>query len=642
MNRWFQYRCIILCSILVAGLSVLSGRLIQIQLVDRQRYANSSNKAFFRVEKLPAIRGMIVDRNEEPLATSVPVATLFVDKKHLSDPKLASYCLAWLEATGEAGWADLDATKQRRRINGLRAEIIDSEKPEVILEKHLAHAVAVLARPLGMRREELRKRIEDSKGEWVPIAKDIPEDLADALRDTIDHNWLHGFEFENSLKRWYHAPNQATHVTGFIGEKEDIDEAGKKHYRMVGKFGIEAAMEEYLAGRDGWREHRRDQHGLVVPGTANSLLPPRSGLNVKLTIDMGIQAIVEEELDANLREFNAPRGAVVLMDPKTGEILAMVSRPNLDLNVLDNLDEASQNFVTQAVYEPGSTYKIVATSGVLNEGLASPFTSVFCHYGNYVSGKIEVPDHHPYGVLTLEGVLAKSSNIGAYKFALQLTPKRFYDYVNRYGFGRRTGILLSGESPGIARNSGNGVDFSRASYGYALNVTPLQMACAYSAVANGGKLLKPQIVKALIANDGTVVQTYPPEVVGEPIKPRTSKLMLAALEKVTQKGGTATAAVVPGFRVAGKTGTAKRIKPGGGYYQHRYTVSFAGMMPAQDPAFVCLVVIDDPVTTKVGIGGGTVAAPAFARIATRVAARLNLQPTEPLPANPLATAATEP
>lgn len=643
MNRWFQYRCVILCSILVIGLSTLSARLIQIQLVHRQHYADSSSKAFFRVEKLPATRGMILDRNEEPLARSIPVATLFVDKNHLMDPKLASYCLAWQEASAEAGWEKLDAAKQKRRINGLRAEILDSEKPETILEKHLAHAVGVLARPLGMRREELRAKIEEPKGKWIPIAKDIPEDLADALRETVDSNWLQGFNFENSAKRRYLSPNQATHLTGFTGEIEETDEEGNKHYRMVGKFGIESAMEEYLAGRDGWREHRRDQRGLVLPGNSNSLLPPRAGLNVKLTIDMGMQAIIEEELDANLAEFNAKRGAVVLMDPKTGEVLAMASRPHFDLNHKDNLEETSYNFAIQAIYEPGSTYKIVATAAAINEGLATPFTSVFCHNGLYQSGKISVPDHHPYGMLTLEGVLAKSSNVGAYKFALQLGPKRFYDYVNSFGFGRKTGILLSGESSGIARNTNNAVDFSRASYGYALNVTPLQMASAYCAIANDGKLLKPQIVKSLIANDGTIVQTYPPETVREVLKPKVAKQMRAALEKVTEKGGTATVAAVPGFRVAGKTGTARRIAPGGrGYLANSYTVSFAGMMPAQDPAFVCVVVIDDPRTNKVTRYGGTVAAPAFKKIATRLAARMNLQPTEPIKENPLATAKTSP
>ncbi len=641
MKSSFQNRCIVLCSILVIGLSVLSGRLVQIQLVDRHRYAESSRKAFHRVEKLPAIRGMIVDRREEPLAKSIPVSTVYVDKNHLMDPKLASYGLAYQAASSEPGWNDLDPAAQRRRINALRGEILATDTAEAIVQKHLAYAVGVLARPLGMRRDELREKIESSKGKWLPIAKDLPEDLADNLREEVDKHWIEGFEFQNSIKRWYTAPSLATHLIGFTGEVEDTDDQGKTETRVTGRFGIEATMEQYLAGRDGWREHFRDARGLVVPGNSASLLPPRAGLNVKLTIDMGLQAIVEEEMDANLKEFQSDRGAVVLMDPKTGEILAMASRPNFDLNHKEDVAKNGFNFVTQAIYEPGSTFKVVATSGVLNEGLATPFTSVFCHNGLYVEGDIKVPDHHPYGNLTLQGVLAKSSNIGAYKFARQLGAKRFYDYAHNFGFGRKTGIELSGESSGIAKNTGNAVDFSRAAYGYALNVTPLQMACAYSAVASDGKLLKPRIVKSLVANDGTVVESFPTEVVRQVVKPDIARKMREALQTVVEPGGTATLGAVPGYKVAGKTGTAKRHNPNGrGYLPNSYTVSFVGMLPANDPAFVCVVVIDDPRTDKVTRYGGTIAAPAFARIAARAAAYMNLKPTEPIPA-PLASSSVK-
>ncbi len=639
MKSSFQTRCIILCSILVIGLSLLSGRLVQIQLVDRHRYAESSRRTFHRVEKLPAVRGMIVDRREEPLAKSIPVSTVYVDKNHLLDPKLASYGLAYQEASAQPGWNDLEPGVQRKRINGLRGEILTRDPAEAIVSKHLAYAVGVLARPLGMRREELRAKIESSKGKWVPIAKDLPEDVADNLREAVDKHWIQGFEFQNAIKRWYTAPNLATHLIGFTGEVEEIDDNGKPATRVLGRFGVEASMEEYLAGRDGWREHCRDARGLVVPGNSASLLPPRAGLNVQLTIDMGLQAIIEEEMDACLEEYKSVRGAVVLMDPKTGEILAMASRPHFDLNHKDDVAKNGFNFAIQAVYEPGSTFKVVATSGVLNEGLATPLTSVYCHNGNFVEGKIRVPDHHPYGSLTLAGVLIKSSNIGAYKFARQLGAKRFFDYAHKWGFGRKTGVLLSGESSGIARNTGNAVDFSRAAYGYALNVTPLQMACAYSAIAGDGKLLKPKIVKSLVANDGTVVETFPTQVVSEVIKPATARMMREALQKVTETGGTALLAAVPGFKVAGKTGTAKRHNPNGrGYLANSYTVSFAGMLPAQDPAFVCVVVIDDPRTDKVSRYGGTIAAPAFGRIAARAAAYMNLQPTEPV-TPPLATAA---
>lgn len=638
MKSSFQTRCIILCSILVIGLSVLSGRLVQIQLVDRQRYAESSRKAFHRIEKLPAIRGMIVDCREEPLAKSIPVSTVFIDRNHLEDPKLAAYGLAYQEASAEAGWDELEPTARSRRINGIRGDILARDTAEAIVRKHLAYAVGVLARPLGMRREELRAKIETSKGTWFPIAKDLPEDVADNLRDTVDKHWIQGFEFQNSIKRWYTAPNLATHLLGFTGEIEENDENGKPQTRVVGRFGVESTMESFLAGRDGWREHCRDARGLVVPGNSASLMPPRAGLNVQLTIDMGIQAIVEEELDKGLAEFESQRGAVVLMDPKTGEVLAMASRPHFDLNHKENVAENGYNYAIQSIYEPGSTIKIVATSGALNEGLVTPFTSVFCFNGYYQSGPVIVRDDHPAGTLTFEGVLQKSNNNGTYSLGRQLGSKRFYDYLSRYGFGRKTGIQLSGESAGSARNTNNEVDFSRACFGYATSVTPLQLTCAYSVIASDGKLRKPHIVKSLVANDGTIVERFQPEVVNEVLKPKTAQKMRAALQKVVMLGGTATQAAVPGFNVAGKTGTVVKHNPKGGYLNGKYITSFVGMMPVEDPAFVCLVVVDDPRTTKVNHYGGTIAAPIFGRIAKRAADYMNLQPTEPI-TTPLATAA---
>jgi cell division protein FtsI/penicillin-binding protein 2 len=622
----------------VAGLSVLSGRLIQIQLVDRKKYSESSRKAYRSKEKLPASRGLIVDRNEEPLAKSIPVSSLFVDKNHLLDPKLASFGLAYQEASAEPGWNELDPAKQRRRINGLRGDLLARENADVIVQKHLAYAIGILARPLGMRREELRAKIEGSKGKWLSIAKDIPEDLADQLREEVGSHWIQGFEFEDSIKRWYTASDLATHLIGFCGEVEETDEEGKTHVRVLGRFGIEAAMQEYLAGRDGSREQFRDARGLVVPGNAESLKPPRAGLNVKLTLDMGIQAIVEEELDAGLKEFQAQKGAVILMDPNTGEILAMASRPQFDLNRRENIAENGFNYAIQTIYEPGSTIKIVSAAGALNEGFVSPQTSIFCHNGFYQGKGFIVRDDHPASSLSVEGVIQKSNNNGAYSLGRQLGSKRFYQYLHDFGFGKKSGIQLSGEGSGNARNTGNEADFSRACFGYATNVTPLQLACAYSVIASDGKLRKPHIVKSLIANDGTVVEDYQPQVVREVLKPKTAAMMRVALQKVVMPGGTATRAAVEGFLVGAKTGTVHKHNPNGGYYEDKMITSLVGMMPALDPAFVCIVVVDDPRIATVKHQGGLIAAPIFSKIATRVAAHMNLQPTEPIP-SPLATTA---
>ncbi len=614
----------------MVALSVLSARLVQLQLVDR-RYSERAQQERHTTERLWAMRGMIVDRREEPLAKSIPVSTVYVDRKILMDPTQASRGLAYQEASEETGWDQLDPIKQSRRINILRGEILTRESTESILQKHLAYAVGVLARPLGMRRDELREKIETTKGVWFPIAKDLPQDVGFQLEDAIHKLKIQGFAVEGSIKRWYTSPNLATHLTGFTGEIEEADETGKLRTRVVGRFGVESSMEEYLAGRDGWRQHYRDARGQLVPGPSSGLKPPRAGLNVKLTIDMGLQSILEDELDAGLAEYESQRGTAILMDPKTGEILAMASRPHFDLNHKQDIAENGFNYAIQTVYEPGSTIKIVATSGALNEGLVFPLQSVFCHNGHFQMGKVTLTDEHPAGSLTFEGVLQKSNNIGTYCLGRQLGSKRFYEYLHRYGFGKKTGIQLSGESSGLARNTNNEVDFSRATFGYASNVTPLQLACAYSVIASDGKLRKPHIVRSLIANDGTVVEDFKPEVVHQVLTPKAAKQMRTALEKVTQLGGTAIAAAVDGFLVAGKTGTVQKHRPSGGYYPDRHIVSFVGMMPAQDPAFVCLVVVDDPRTRKVNIFGGSIAGPIFKKIATRAAAHMNLQPTETPP-----------
>ena len=624
----------------MVGLSVLSARLVQIQLVDRQRYAVRSRDERHRTEILTASRGMIVDRHEEPLAKTIPVSSVWVDKMHLNDPKLASLALAYHTASAAPDWIDLDSAVRRKRIFALRGEILTHEAPEIILQRYLAYVVGVLSRPLGMHRDELRAKLEGKRfyrGKEVSnysIAADLPQDVAEEIREIVSDNWIEGFYFDNSIKRYYPAPDRAVHLIGFTGEASKTDDEGNKHTHIVGKFGVEASMEAYLEGRDGFREHFRDARGLVVPGNESSLKPPRSGMNVKLTLDMGLQSIVEEELDAGLKQFMAKEGAVVLMDPKTGEVLAMASRPNFNLNRREGLGKdgngAGVNYAIQTIYEPGSTIKIVAAAGALNERLVTPQTSIFCHNGYYQGKGFTVRDDHPVGYLSVEGVLQKSNNNGVYSLGRQLGMKRFYDYLSDFGFGSRTGIQLSGERSGTARSTGKEVDFSRACFGYATNVTPLQLACAYSVIAGDGNLRKPHIVKSLIANDGTVIEDYQPEIVTSVLTPKTAQQMREALVKVVQKGGTATRAAVDGFLVGGKTGTVKKHNPNGGYFANAKIASFCGMMPALDPAFVCVVVIDDPKHPEIRAQGGLVAAPIFKQIATRVAAHMNLQPTEPL------------
>jgi cell division protein FtsI/penicillin-binding protein 2 len=371
---------------------------------------------------------------------------------------------------------------------------------------------------------------------------------------------------------------------------------------------------------------------LLKPAYEGHLREPSDGLNVQLALDMGIQRIAEEELDRGLEQFIAKRGTAIVIEPRCGGILAMVSRPNYNLNRRERIKEASLNFATQAIYEPGSTFKIIAVSGALEAGVVRPLTTIDCHEGYFREGAIVVHDHHPYGWLTVEEVIEKSSNIGAYMIARRLGRKRFFEMGRRLGFGRKTGIRLSGESFGVFRDTANAVDFSRVAYGYAANVTPLQVACAYASIANGGRLMRPRIVSRVVSNDGRMIEQINPEMICRAMRPNTAARVRKALEMVVSDKGTARRAKVPGYRVGGKTGTARKHQRGGGYIKGHYTVSFAGIMPIDNPAFVCVVVVDDPridpaITPHYG---GTIAAPIFARIAGRVAEYMHLVPTEPV------------
>jgi len=626
MKNSIHARALVVCLFLVTGLSALSVRLIHLQVTERKHYADKADRTYSRTIHIPARRGYVVDRNEEILAKNIPVTTVMVDKYHLRDPRIAAKGLAYERAQREEDWLRLDESSRERRIAARRREIMDELDSTAIVEQHLAYAVGVLALPMGLKREDLRGLIENTEQMDLTLVKDLPEDVAEKLEQLVQEHRIQGFRFEKALRRYYTAPLAGVHVLGFSTDG-------------VGRFGIEASMEPFLAGRDGHRVLKRDPRGFLMAAHTGTLMPPKGGLDVQLTLDMGVQTIVEEELDAAMVTYKAAKASVIIMDPKTGDILAMANRPHFDLNVRENLDEASLNFAVQASYEPGSTFKVVALSGALEERLVRPETMIFCHNGSYTEGGVTVPDHHPYGMLSAEGIMQKSSNIGIYKLARQLGHERFFKHAGLYGFGQRTGIELAGESAGIMRDTGNATDFSRASYGYAVGVSPLQMTAAYAAIANGGKLMKPRIVSKVMTSDGTIVEEFKPVVRGQVMSAKTAEQMRRAMVKVVQPGGTAILADIPGYTEAGKTGTAVKHNPKGrGYLAGRYTVSFAGMVPAEDPAFVMVVVIDDPQTNEVTRYGGTIAAPVFAKIGGRVAAAMNLQPSEPTgPNKPLAT-----
>lgn len=632
MFRSFYLRCTLLFLLIAAGFSTLSWRLIDIQYFNRKRYQEAAKSYSSTMTYLPGGRGHILDRNDELIARSVTLAKLRVDRYAIQNPELAAYALAWDQLSTEPSWVNLTEQAKRQKLRPLVKKLLRTEDENILIQKHLAYAIGHLAPALRLKREELRERIEKNpKSMWFVIERNMEEETFDRVQNVLDNHKIQGFSLEKSARRRYASPELASHVIGYTIIKE-LQHGNYTHEKEIGAFGIEKALESIVAGKDGHRTSVTNARGLLISPEPSVTLPPRSGMNVQLTLDMEIQNIIQEELVAGIREHEAPRGCVIVMDPKTGGILGMANYPSFHLNTLDNIATNGINFATQMVYEPGSTFKAVAIAGALNEKIITPNTSVFCHNGFYKQGSLELKDHHAYGSLTTEWVVGKSSNIGTYKVASQLGMQRFYGYARAFGFGNKTGVPLSGEVNGYFRESTNPTTFSSMTFGYAVNVTPLQVACAYSAIANGGKLLKPQLLQAVIANDGTPIERMRPEVVRQVISADAAAKMRHCLTSVVSKQGTAFQAAVPGYLVAGKTGTARKFNvETKKYYTNRYTVSFAGMLPAKDPAFVCVVVIDDPQTNKVTRYGGTIAAPIFAKAAARIAEHMHLTPTEAIP-----------
>jgi cell division protein FtsI (penicillin-binding protein 3) len=341
--------------------------------------------------------------------------------------------------------------------------------------------------------------------------------------------------------------------------------------------------------------------------------PPTTGATIELTIDQYLQHVAERELRAGVEENRAAGGAAVVMDPRTGEILALANWPSFNPNAYrDSRPETQRNRAIQDLYEPGSTFKIVTASAAFEETVVGPDDLIDVSAGQIrFKGRV-IYDDHNYGVLSFANVLVKSSNVGAIKVGLRLGPDRMGLYMKRFGFGRRTSPDFPGESPGIMWDPAklNDSALASVSMGYQVGVTPLQMAAAVSSIANGGELFEPRVVRAVISEGART--PVPHKIIRQTVSPGTAATLTQIMEDVVNRG-TGTRAAIPGFTVAGKTGTAQKVV-NGQYSRSDYNASFVGFVPSRDPAFTIVVVIDSPHGKNLYYGG-SVAAPVFQRIA---------------------------
>ncbi len=429
---------------------------------------------------------------------------------------------------------------------------------------------------------------------------------------------------EADQERVYPSGTLAAHVLGYVGTGTNRTPQGVVT-GTTGKSGLESYLNVGLSGVYGWRNTERNRSSEELVRFRDQDVEPKAGLNAILALDAGVQYIVETELAEGMAKHRPLGICAVVVRPKTGEVLALANLPTFDPNDLSKTTEHDRlNRAIGQVYEPGSTFKIVVVSGALNEHAVSLTDSIDCQFGKtFFAGKW-LHDHGRHGLLSVEDVIAKSSNIGAFKVAQKLGGESLSKYIKDYGMGRRTGIELPMEEIGIVHPfpRWNKLSISRIPMGHEIAITPLQITMAMSAIANKGLLMKPRLLDRLEDERGNVVVKYLSEPVRQVIRPEAARMMVQALKKVVSTNGTAVKARLPFYTVAGKTGTAQKAI-NNQYVPGKYYTSFVGFFPADDAELCILVMMDEP---KNGHYGGDVTAPVFRRIAERTANYLAIPP----------------
>jgi cell division protein FtsI (penicillin-binding protein 3) len=451
------------------------------------------------------------------------------------------------------------------------------------------------------RRGRLESTLATDSG-FAYVARQVSPRAAERIRN-LD---LRGIDFLKENRRYYPNGTLAAHLLGHVG----VDNQGL--------HGLESLYEQTLAGEPGRVLVRLDAQQQAFRRVERR---PTAGVSLELTIDSYIQHIAERELRATVREHDAEGGSVVVLDPRTGDILALANEPSFNPNAwADATSDTRRNRATQDVYEPGSTFKIVTASGALEEQVFRPEDVIDVSPGVIYYGGRPIRDVRNYGSLTFADVIVKSSNVGTSQVGVALGADRLNRYVRRFGFGQTVSRDFPGESRGIVHDASRLREggLARVSMGYNISVTPLQMAVAMNAVASGGMLMAPRLVRAELR--GGAREEIPVRVVQRAIRARTAATLTRIMEDVVVRG-TARQARIEGYSVAGKTGTAEKILPGGGYSSTDHVASFGGFVPSSRPEVTILVVVDG-----VARFGGSVAAPAFRRIGEAVLRHLGVAP----------------
>ncbi len=552
------WRAIVLFAVLLLCLAGLIGRDVYLQGIRDDFLQEKGKQRYSRLVEVSAHRGMITDRNGEPLAVSTPV---------------------------ESVWASASDIK------------ITDEKESKLSEQQ----VKQLAYALGMRPAEVKSKLSDTTRDFVYLKRQMPPDQAGNVAKLN----LPGVSMQHEYRRYYPAGEEFAQMLGFTG----LDDNGQE--------GLELVLQEQLAGKLGSQRVIKDRRGRIVED-AGSLTPPKPGGDVALSLDSRVQHLAYRELKQAVAQHQAKAGAVVVLDARSGEVLALANYPSYNPNNRINVStQAMRNRAVADVFEPGSTMKPFTVATALNVGKVRPDTLINTENGVYTVGNKKIHDTHAEPVLTVSQVIQKSSNVGAAKIALSLDSEVLWKTFSDAGFGSHTGSRFPGEAIGMLRDAKHWKPIEQAtmSYGHGISVNLLQLARAYTVFAGDGEL-KPISLLKLDA-----------PAAGHPVfSGKTAAQLRDMMETVVMPGGTAPLAQVAGYRVAGKTGTAHKLD--GKHYANRYVASFVGLAPVSAPRLIVAVMIDEPNNKQ--YYGGLVAAPVFSQVVAGVLHLLNVPNDAPL------------
>ncbi len=566
--RWIRLRMGILCGAMGLGLGAIVSSAYRVQVEDGPNWREAAEKQRQRRLHIEPKRGTIFDRNGTALAVSVEVPSVSVDVIEL--------------LRGVEGKPAQDATL--RDAAARIAQVLSLDANELLVKLATRHRFIWLKRRITGEETALIRDLGDAKKQAKPIR---------------------GLGVEGEGHRYYPGRELAGPVLGFVAPDGQ------------GKDGLELAMDDELRGHVEEVKGLRDRSGRLIFSEGTTDEKALQGHDVHLSIDEGIQHVAEKELDAAQRTYETKGASLVVMDPNTGEILALASTPGYNPNDYGESDvDARRDRALTDRFEPGSVMKVFTVAAALAASTLKPTEQIYCERGNFQIANVIIHDTHANDWLTPTQILARSSNIGALKIGLALGEPGLYAAFRRFGFGEPSGLPLPGEAAGVLRPKGRPwyeVETANASFGQGISVTTVQLALAMSAIANGGRLLEPVLMKKVTDGRGRIVREGTTHVRRDVVPPHVAKMIAEMLTAVTEEGGTGVEAAVPGFRVAGKTATAQKADSATGKYsEDKYTASFVGFIPAEKPRLVIAIVLDEPM---IGRYGGDLAGPVFRRVA---------------------------